>query len=282
LLTISLLFISAAISQASAQAENESERFENVDLWLYPEYDDSRLLVMLEGQIVGVEAPTTIRFLVPAAAEMYSAGSMDISGQYSGGPPNRQPSAIPEWDEISYELQTDTFRVEYYDPIIIGKTDKTISYEFRWLSPISQIHVIVQEPRQSSNFSVLPEGNLFTGSDGFILHLYDYFDLDDEQPISFDITYTKSNPLPSLSIEEENSNTALIIILAIALCALFVGGFVWFKKSKPKTRAERRRIARGAPVSGSIEKSSPRRFCSQCGQSIKESSRFCSLCGTKL
>ncbi len=112
LVAISLLFITADIPLALAQTENEPDGFKNVTLWIYPEFDDPRLLVMLEGQIVGVQVPATVRFLVPSAAEMYSAGSMNAQGQYSGGPPRREPSAIAGWDEISYEVTTDTFRIE--------------------------------------------------------------------------------------------------------------------------------------------------------------------------
>ena len=68
---------------------------------------------MLQGQIEGVEPPVVVRFLVPSEAEMYSAGSMDALGQYTGGPPNRESSSIPGWDEINYEVTTNTFQSPY-------------------------------------------------------------------------------------------------------------------------------------------------------------------------
>jgi hypothetical protein len=282
LLIISLLFISAGASHALAQAKSEPEGFQNVHLWVYPEFDDPRVLVMLQGDIIGAQAPVTVRFLMPAAAEMYFAGSMDISGQSSPSQPQREPSAIPGWDEISYELTTETFRVEYYDPIIMGDPDKTISYEYRWLYPISHIHVMIQGPRQSSNFSVSPEGRTSTDGQGFAYHMYDYYDLDDEPPLSFNVTYSKSNPLPSLSIEEEASNTALIVITIVGLCALIAGGYIWMVKSRPKSRVARRRAVQSALGNGTEDISLPRSFCDQCGQSLGKSSRFCSHCGTKL
>ena len=282
LLAISLLVISAGTSHALAQAENEPEGFKAVRLLLYPEFDDPRLLVILRGETVGATAPTKVRFLVPSAAEMHFTGSIGVGGQYSSSQPQREPSEIPDWDEISYELTTDVFLVEYYDPIIIGQPDKTISYEYRWLYPISHIHVMVQEPRQSSNYSVSPEGNSSTGSDGFAYHMYDYYDLDDEPPLSFNVTYVKSNPLPSLSIEDDAGNTALIVITIVGLCALIAGGYIWMVKSRPRSRAARRRAVQSAPVRGPGDIQLPRRFCDQCGQSLEESSRFCSYCGTKL
>ncbi len=283
LVTISLLFIAADIPLALAQTENEPDGFQDVTLWIYPELDDPRLLVMLEGQIVGVPAPATVRFLVPSGAEIYSAGSMDAQGQYSGGPPNREPSAIAGWDEISYEVTTETFRIEYYDPIIIGQPDKTISYEFRWLYPISELEVVIQEPRQSSNFSVSPNSEPFIGFEEFTYHQYNYSDLDDQPPLRFDIAYTKSNPNPSLAIADDGAtNPWLITGVLLGLVLIFGAGYLWMRRSRPKTRAERRRSTRGTPARGTGERRSPRRFCSQCGQPAEQSSQFCAYCGAKL
>lgn len=269
---------------ALAQGENEPTGFDNVHLWIYPEYDDPRLLVMLQGQIVGVQAPATVRFLVPSTAEMYSAGSIDTSGNYSGGPPNRQPSEITGWDEISYEVTTDIFRVEYYDPIIIGTPDKAISYEFRWLFPISSLHVVVQEPRQSSNFSASPEGTISTDNQGFTDHIYEYNDLDDEPPIAFNITYTRSNTLPSVSVIENEPASILPIVTIVSILVVIVGaGFFWVMRSKPKTRAERKRTARSKSARASKEwKQAGHIYCSQCGEPLAKSSKYCQNCGTKL
>ncbi len=190
LLLIAAVSLSYAVTHspdAVAQAGNEPGGFKNVELSIYPEYDDPRLLVMLEGQIVGAQPPAKVRFLVPSAAEMYSAGSMDAQGRYSGGPPARKPSAIAGWDEISYEVKTDTFRMEYYDPIIKGAPDKTIAYEFRTLYPISGLSVIVQEPRNSSTYSVQPTGQISSDKGGFIIYQYNYSELKGDASLKFEI-----------------------------------------------------------------------------------------------
>ena len=284
-LAASLLFITIGISPVLAQNENEPTGFENVQLWVFPEYDDPRLLVMLEGQIMGTEPPAEVRFLVPSAAAMYSAGSKDAQGQYTGGPPQREPSSIPGWDEISYEVQTDTFRVEYYDPIIIGQPDKSISYEFRWLYPISALQVIVQEPRTATNYSVSPAGNTFVDNQGFTSYLYNYFDLDTEAPLQFYITYTKSDTRPSLAIVDTGTAGSLLTVVVIIVVGIVVVGvFLWVRKSRPRTRAERRQLARNTTARRPADnQEQPKaRFCSQCGKPIEGSHKFCPHCGVKL
>ncbi len=283
LILVSPLLALFSTPQALAQTASEPVALGNVHLWLYPEYDDPRLLVMLEGQIAGVQAPAKVRFLVPSAAEMYSAGSIDSQGQYSGGPPQREPSPLAGWDEISYEVKTTTFRVEYYDPVIGLEPRKTISYEFRRLYPISDLTVIIQEPRKSTDFSVSPAGEPFTDSDGFASHLYHYSDLDTQRPLRFEITYTKTDPAASLYIKDSrSSNTLLIVAVTVSVGLLITGVFLWVRRSRSRTRAERRRPAAMAPVPGFKDKHLAHRFCRQCGQRLERPSRFCPYCGTAL
>jgi hypothetical protein len=277
-----LLFVAAGKSSVSAQDGNEPSGFQDVQLWVYPEYDDPRLLVMLEGQIVGAQFPKEVRFLVPSTAEMYSAGSKDAQGQYTGGPPQREPSSIPGWDEISYDAKHSTFRVEYYDPIIIGQPDKSISYEFRWLYPISGLEIIIQEPKNTTDFSVSPAGKVFVDNQGFTSHLYNHSRLDNEPSLQFDIIYSKSDTKPSLAIEDEGTpNYLLAVIIALALGIAVVGVFLWMKKSKPRTRAERRQQARNTNALKPADNQRKARFCRQCGKPIEGSFKFCPHCGGK-
>ncbi|MBI4302407.1 MAG: zinc ribbon domain-containing protein [Chloroflexi bacterium] len=280
LLVVSLLSVTTGMPRALAQADNEPDGLKNVRLWIYPEYDDPRLLVMLEGQIVGVQAPATVRFLVPPTAEMNAAASADAQGKYSDVPPRREPSRIPGWDEISYEITSNTFRMEYYDPIIRGQPDKTIAYEFRWVYPISELDVVVQEPRKSNNFSVLPRGEPLVDGRGFAFYSYSYRDLDDESPLRFEITYTKTDPNPSLAIKGNGSSAVLLMITGLA--GLILGAaLLWVLKLKARNRPERGYAAQAAAVRGSGQKRVPNRFCSACGKRLDIPSRFCPYCGAK-
>ncbi len=264
-------------------AQDESESFQDVQLWIYPEYDDPRLLVMLEGQVSGIQPPAEVRFLVPSTAEMYSAGSMDAQGNYSGGPPDRKASGIPGWDEISYQLQTDTFRVEYYDPIILGKPEKSISYDFRCLYPISDIEVIVQEPQDSTNFTVLPAGQAFAGNAGFAAYRYSYSNLVKEDTLEFEISYYREAVEPSISGESsESTDYTLLIILVAVLAVALVGWLVWSRRSAPATRAERRRSSRKSPARPKTKKQTGARFCDQCGNPVDSGYKYCPNCGNEL
>ncbi|MGI2335093.1 MAG: zinc ribbon domain-containing protein [Dehalogenimonas sp.] len=282
-----IAMISLVITSAGMVAAADGEQitgYENVTIWVYPEYDDPRLLVMMEGDITGTAAPAEVRFLVPVNAQMYSAGSIDIQGVYSGGPPNREAAEIAGFDEISYEVTTNTFRVEYYAPLINGEVDKSISLSYEFLYPVSNLEVIIQEPRKSSEFIAVPAGTSFIDSEGFESHSYVYDELIAGQLLQYDITYTKSDSRPSLDINDtDNSNLFTVLLGALALIAGLAGFFFWLRSAGKKSvnRVAKRRVARQqpkrkvSPASGLSNK----RFCSYCGKPLKGSGAFCAYCG---
>jgi hypothetical protein len=268
-----------------AQGE-EPAGFKNVTLWVYPEYDDPRLLVMLEGQIDGATPPATVRFLVPSTALMYSAGSIDDQHNYTGGPPRREASHVAGWDEISYEATSETFRVEYYDAIIIGQPDKSISYDFRWLFPIADLTAIVQVPETATDFNVSPAGRDVIDGNGFTTYQYEFSALNPgDPPLHFDISYYKTDAVPSLQAPATasggTSHTLLLAVIAGVVALMAVGGFFWLRKPQPANRAARRQAVRNAAARQNAG-SRPARFCTQCGKPVNGSYKYCPGCGKKL
>lgn len=323
-IAIALSVAVSAFGGLAVQAqEGEAEELTNVRLWLYPEYDDARLLLMMEGEVMGVDPPATIRFLVPSGAEMFAAGWLQGPGQtntYKGGPPERKPSSIPGWDEISYEMQTGTFRMEYYHDAIVGSPDKTIQYELRPLYPISDLTVYVQEPRASSNYQVEGQGTsrkvLTDGfQNEFPAHLFSYLDVPADEVMSFDISYTRSDPTPSgesaplsndsgTPAEGTGSGNGLAIGIAVAALAGLGVGAYWVyqnRQARASTRASRRRAATRAAARAARRQARARpraapspqrdkvqqggrkpRFCTSCGEALESGVRFCPGCGSRV
>ena len=281
-----------------AVAQSEPTGFTNVTLSIYPEYDNSAgvkpsLLVMLDGQIKGAVAPTTVRFLVPQKAVMYSAGS-GPRDKYQGGPPNRKASDIAGWDEISYTVTTNTFRVEYYDPNIVGLPDKTISYDFRTLYPISDIVVVIQEPKRSSNFKVQPkEQSIVTDGEQFQVRQYMFSSLAAGTVTHFDISYTKADSTPSLP---QNTGAApgsgssfpvgwVVVGLAVLLAGLVYAAVKGTSRRKPVPARMQQRPApagqKARPLTGIPQGGREKRFCTECGNRIEAQTKFCPHCGAR-
>jgi hypothetical protein len=262
----------------------------NVILSVYPEYDappyplgDPAVLVMLEGEVLSDSIPAEIHFMVPSDAVMYSAGSGPRT-QYKGGPPYITPSNVTGWNDVSYNLTTKYFVLEYYAPIA-GQPDRVISYDFRPMYPVSGLTAIVQEPRNSTNFTVAPQGPISTDGEGFRVHNYNYATVSPDVPLHFDISYTKANTDPSKgsSSSAGSPNTTVLIVLVVIV--ILIGGFILVSKLKsrrPATRSLRRQAARASQRGQKSSKSSKSKYCSKCGKSTDSSSRFCAYCGNEL
>lgn len=278
-----LVAIGGAFLNRSALAATEPTGFKNVTLSVNPEYDDPlklgypTVLVMLDGQIEGATPPTTIRFLVPSDASMYSAGSGPRSNyQPPGNSLARKPSNLSGWDEVSYTLQTQYFVVEYYAPIATTP-DKSFTSSFIPLYPINGLTAVVEEPRNSSNFNVTTQSQPATqqktvGADGLNTHQYTYNTVDANQQISFSISYSSGGG--------SSSNTGLIVLVVVIGAALLIGLVIYGTRgrSSGSNRQSRRREA------GKLQpgRSGGGRFCPKCGARLDNSTRFCPQCGTKL
>lgn len=270
---------------APVRAQNEEPTsFKNVLVSVYPEYDDllqlgyPSVLVMIEGEVVSANLPATIRFLVPSDAAMYSAGS-GPRNLYIGGPPTRNASNISGWDEISYELKTKYFVVEYYAPII-GQPDRIIPYDFYPLYPVSNLRTIVQEPRRATNFAASPQGTVSTDGEGFRIHIYNQVNISPGAPLHFDISYIKKDTRPSVGGDTGSPNTTVLIVLGAI--AILVVAFIMISRLRSRrpqpvaSRSLRRQAARTAK-GGKVKN----KYCRHCGKPVQDTDRFCPYCGNK-
>ena len=283
LATVSLTLLSG-LSPVLAQ-EEEVTSLKNVIVSVLPEYDDllglgyPSVLVMVEGEIVSANLPATIRFLVPSDAAMYSAGS-GPRNQYVGGPPQRNASNISGWDEISYQLQTKYFVMEYYAPIT-GQPDRVIPYDFYPLYPVSNLRAIVQEPARSTNYVVSPQGPVSSDPDGLRIRTYNRSNISPGAPLHFEISYTKKDARPSLGGDTGSTNTTVLIVFGVItiLVIAFMGVSKLRSRRPAATRALRRQADR---TSRRKEGPSKGKYCNQCGKAIENTSRFCAYCGNEL
>jgi hypothetical protein len=292
IITLAMLVVTLALPAGIVAAEAEPEGIKDVQVWVLPEFDDPRLLIMMEGELVGVPPPATVRFLVPDSAEMYSAGSKDAQDQYlnpSGEGPRREPSEIPGWDEISYEVVTDTFRVEYYAPLILGSPDKTIAYDFYTRYDVANLNVTIGEPRNSSDYVVVPESDAKTTAFNLNAQVFAYRDIAAGDVRHFDISYTKSDPNPSVSDAPTSTppsggtpspsggggGDAGLITGGITGGLMIVALLAYMLFGRRKRKPSRTRAAK----SSAVKTKAAVKYCRQCGRQIEKSARFCQYCG---
>ena len=303
LVTISLftLFLTLPIL---ARAQGPTQ-LKSLTIKLWPEYDDPRLLVIIDGEL---DTPgSEIRLPIPDDAELNAVASSDNSGRLLKN----------DWTEekgddgqrlLVMTPANPVFRVEYYTPFPKDGDKRTINFELpagylatdfatlEVLLPPTSTDIVLTPPADETN----EEGgvHIFQRTLGKIgdeplMQKVEYINPDDA------LTAPRPTPAPPQSNPTNSQTTGTdaqsdtdsslnpwIIILGAAAALLIVGGVVglWLTREKdeveppPPPQHTRRKGKRSRIVSAPKTKNLDR-YCRQCGKEFGHDDRFCRYCG---
>lgn len=276
----------------TALAQEEVLIIKNMDVRVWPEYDNQLVLVVYEGEFLdGSVFPQDVKFLAPLNAEIGQVCAL------------RKPSnehwcqlAQTEAEEgslaILYELPIPTYFLEYYYDGIEGGTDRGFAFEFQSPYSIQNLEIEVQQPLRSSNFSLSPEGAVkMSAGDGFKYYRYAFDDVEPGQALTIDASYSKSDTRPSVSGASGGGGiSAVAVIVVLALAALAVTGWFLMRRHQRTSlrpvhathSARKPRMTSPTPsATQATAKGAKSAFCSQCGTPLEKDDKFCSDCGAK-
>jgi zinc ribbon protein len=266
--------------------------FMNVEIW--PEYDDPRVLVIYRGALEpDLATPRDFSFLVPTGAEIHMAGAIDENGGHVHGLYTTEDRG-DGLTEVSYSLPNPTFYMEfYYDPL--GDDDlRDFTYPLVSPFPITQLLVSVQHPRRADEFAVTPVSTrVVQDEQGLSYHVVGFDSLAAGESESVSVRYRKSDREFSVAAQDAAGAGAdpegadkramkgiLIFAAGLLLLVIVYGVFT----STQKSAAREARTAPGARTTRSYggpprALSSDARFCTQCGEGITATDKFCRACG---
>lgn len=262
-----------------------------------PEFDDPRVLVIVQGRLaVSTEdLPVSATFRLPRGAQINQMASIDMetgatTAQFYDAQPDPDDS---RWSLVTYSLDNAHFFYEYYYDPIVGEVDKQFAFTFSSLQPIINLLLEVQQPLAATNFTLTPASTIarFDEAFGFTYHQFSVGALEANEDTEVTVSYTKTDPEPSLSREElmamqagdtpseapamaetgraGSSTSTWISGLLVAAAVVLAAGFVWYRSrpgAAPRTR----------PVSRKVVSSES---CVHCGAKLKANARFCHVCG---
>lgn len=303
-LTLVLLGLSLEAPLAAQAQTAAGPTIAQMQISIWPEYDDPRVLVILRGRFADSTGfPRDVSFPIPAGAEVNAAAYTDAEGKLLSQ--SWKVDSGPSGQTVTYNLPTPSFQVEYYYEGLTGKDDKKLNFSTQFQYPITALAVDIQRPRTATNFQLDPKPESQSNdSQGFQYGLYNFKDFPANKPLSFKVSYTKTDPSPSversaapppevaqpataagapaLTRTTSSGPSPIVIVLAtIGVGGLVVvGGILYLQRrqSQAEEYDEDDWDDRGRPPRGG----GPANFCTQCGTRLRPGVRFCPECGTKV
>jgi hypothetical protein len=275
-----------------------NDRLANLQINVWPEYDDTRVLVMYDGELAdATNLPRDISLFIPSTASLSAEAYVDANGSFINIPdkPTTQDTG-DGFTSVTVKLPAAKFHLEYYYNPLQGSPDKTMEFVYKAAQPAENVQLEIQQPLKADNFSTDPATQVkTTDAHSFTFYIFNYASLDVGQTQRIKISYTKTDPNPSIaSIPQPASASASAladtqqalpfssllapVLIAVALALMALGGFAWWSRGRnamepapARTDNARRRQPRQGATG----------FCVQCGRGLEADDVFCPRCGTR-
>lgn len=302
LAVMAIAWLAGASATVARAADNGTLKSMSVLVW--PEYDDPRVLVQYEGEFNAAETfPRDVFFYVPAGSQIFATAYADTSGNLMNTPQQAKLDTATDGgvQKLTVNLPTNLFHIEfYYDPLPKNVTDKSFDFVFKAAQQTGMVNFQIQQPLKAENFKTDPAATQQTSSNhGFKNHLFAYPSVADGTALKVKVSYTKTDPLPSVdsvsaslpagtpnpqapaasSSSAPDATTYIpLVIGAAALALAALAFFAWRSRQEAELRpvpAGPRPRRKGRPAQTASY------FCTKCGNGLDEDDMYCPSCGTK-
>ncbi len=278
IITLSLILLSASILTA------QESPFEELDFALWPEYDHTGVLVLMEGTLRQDVLPVTLAFRIPDDAATVGATFSEGDEEIPLEVPIEQRTD-GKWAVLEIAKSSKILRTGFYYNPFTDSAERNIEYILELNQPLDHFHIQVQEPLASENFRIddpkaQKSGDPTHGFTSYTIHV-DGLSPGEQKPISF----SYRNPSGQLSME-------VLQQMMAAEPPPSSGG-----AASPQTTVNRNDesfkhnmptwqplliLAVVALIIGVIYATKNKYYCPKCKTQLSGSSKFCSSCGAKL
>lgn len=272
------------------------ERIAKLEISVWPEFDDPRVLVQYDGELVGTSGtPREVAFYIPATAQLIATAYQDETKQFLNSDPPTVTDAGNGLKRVSFIVPKSHFHLEYYDDAIKGAPDKQLDFVYTALLPADSVQIQVQQPLKADNFAIVPAAALISeGMHDFKYYIFNYAGIPADSALKLQINYVKSDPNPSIqnvvapetapqtnpvdtAVAPNPQQVYLLVGAGIAFALGLLGLWMWYTRRQPHLAFA------GAGANSGAGKRAERfnAFCSQCGNGLRAADNFCPKCGAK-
>ncbi len=250
----------ALLTALGSFAQQASVVLERLQISLWPEYDDPRLLVIYRGELAQ-DPQGALVFTIPSTAQVHAVAYMSPDGRLLIAEWQLLPTDAPE-KLVLFIPRSRFFQFEYYDDVLGALPER--SFVFRFFSDrydIKNLEIEVQQPLRARGLqgspALEPQG---TDTRGFSYFGRKIGAVPTGTLVEQRVSYTKTDTLPSL-----RPQISLLVWAAVSFMVAAVGvlGLLWVR---------RRRLA---VPSGAAQ------FCARCGYRFRADEHFCPACGQR-
>lgn len=287
----------------------------HIELW--PEYDQSAVLVILAGTLPPtVILPAEVTLTIPGTATVFAAAVKDANDGLLNATFSTTPAGAQT--QVKLTATASTFQLEYYDNnLAINNTTRSFTWQWQADYAAQQVTVRVQEPAGASQVRTTPALQTTGAGDlGLIYQEGNLGAVTAGQPLTLALSYTKSSSQlsvdaigaarPAATPAPANPSAAGLLatpvtIVAILAAAVIVAALGWWGMRQRAATSRRRRGRSPRPPAKPRPPSpqaappgqqavvpppraapAPQRFCTQCGQPLQPGDRFCRACGAPI
>jgi len=312
-LTVATLLASMFVFQA-ASAQTGDIKFSTMLVEVWPEFDRPEVLVIVRGELAAdVDPPVLLTFTLPGHIEEMHAVAVEQNGNLvDANPDSMQVVSEGDVTTLTFAATSPRLQFEYYDPVIMSQTDqnRTIDFEFSVPYEVQALTFEVQEPTESTNFSMTPApDSSFTGNNGLQFNIRELSGVPAGELIAAQIGYQRNTDTPSVeslptpapantqpaagnlsapvggnesSSFFGSSSIGYILLGAGIILLLGTGGYWWWTNNRLNPRPV---SARRPPVSKAQRRARDTRRQTKPSASRQpeaETDGFCYKCGTPL
>ncbi len=292
LLCLALWAAPRALAQSTPTPNDD--RLTNLNIAVWPEYDQPLVLVQYEGQVSSTaQLPRDVSLLIPTGAQLNATAYIATDGTLINTDPPKTQDNGDGFTLVTFNLPSPKFHIEYYYNPLKGSPDKTMEFAYKAAQPADNVQLEIQQPLKADKFTTDPAAPVkTTDAHQFTYHVFNYATLNAGQVQRIKVSYTKSDPNPSSAYlptpaAATTTNTsaaaapsvplASAAALAGAIALLALGGFALWSRNRQVP-------ALTTPAQGSPPKSRKARgsggFCPRCGRPLAADDNFCPRCGT--
>ncbi len=285
-------------------------RIQSLSVSIWPEYDDPRVLVIIQGELSPQSpVPTRIRLPMPKGAELLGAGMISAQNELLNHPHKRLEGDAS--DTLELTLPVHRFFAEwYYDPFGQRSSERQLTYALTLPYAVSQLEVDILQPDAATEFRITPAATQEdVDARSGRHHRFSYRNLEPEATQTFEVAYIKTTDAPSITKPQASSSglppgnvqpsglprstkTWVAFAMLAGFAVLFVGGALVFTNKQPAAppAAPAMPEVSGQPPepAATMEVQAPEtavaapNYCSNCGRHLQVTYLFCPGCGRPL